>query len=32
MTGSIAEARKASLLGWTSSAANDSFDEFIRGK
>ena len=32
MTGSVADARKASLLGWTCSAANDSFDEFIRGE
>jgi hypothetical protein len=32
MTGSIADARKASLLGWTCSAAHDSFDEFIRGE
>jgi len=32
LTSSVADARKASLLGWTCSAANDSFDEYIRGE
>lgn len=32
LTSSVADARKASLLGWTCSAADDSFDEYIRGE
>ena len=32
LTGSIEDARTASLAGWTDSAANDSFNEFIRGE
>ena len=32
LTGSIADARAASLAGWTDSAANDSFNEFLRGE
>jgi len=32
LTDSIAQARMASLLGWTDSATNDSFNEFSRGE
>jgi hypothetical protein len=32
LTDSIAQARMASLLGWTDSATNDSFNEFLRGE
>jgi hypothetical protein len=32
LTGSIADARMASLAGWTDSATNDSFNEFSRGE